>query len=88
MTVCVTAVACLAALMHAFCLIAWIMPPLPLFRLYYSHAAAIAAPRHTRTGRYSEFMLRYDKLAEEIQRIEQELEADNEGQVVMVVMVL
>jgi hypothetical protein len=33
-------------------------------------------------------MLRYDKLAEEIQRIEQELEADNEGQVVMVVMVL
>jgi hypothetical protein len=32
--------------------------------------------------RYSEFMRRYDKLADDIQRIEQELEADNDGQVV------
>ena len=32
--------------------------------------------------RYSEFMRRYDKLADDIQRIEMELEADNDGQVV------
>ena len=31
--------------------------------------------------RYSEFMRRYDKLADDIQRIEMELEADNDGQV-------
>lgn len=32
--------------------------------------------------RYTELMERYDKLSDDIQRIEQELDADNEGQVV------
>ena len=34
-----------------------------------------------RFSSYSELMERYNKLAEDIQRIEQELDADNEGQV-------
>jgi hypothetical protein len=72
---------CAAALTSAACLLAATVVSPSSIVVFCAVASPPRMVGSLRFSSYSELMERYNKLAEDIQRIEQELDADNEGQV-------